>query len=399
MSNVRQIVIGETPDKPVLVLRPSSDLAGIKRGKTQEIDGPVGRAIAALQGLPEVLFKGYTGTTKLMEVQINGDLVRASDGVGYRAFAVGDGGIVESAKLLDPSHLPTLINVAAVWRLASIVVGQKYLADIQETLKKIEGCVSGIAAFQRDEQTSKIEFACDYLRQVQRSLSMGEREAAVRNQLESIEREMGAIQGHLKRRFYARLKSKIQSNELFGYRELLVALVDKMTDLHRLLSEHRLAGLARLGALQMLSMFPGGSGLQGARAEAVQEGAKQNRMMCDECASAMSAEVEAWTGRGEEFLTIAKESILPLPIKWFWSQRRPTGSATPKLDEAKRFADASIREAAIAEVKAAENFMSAVDSLNLQATRLEESKRYLVEWGEARPLRIGELAVSRGSRR
>lgn len=96
-----------------------------------------------------------------------------------------------------------MIDVAAVWRLASIVVGQKHLADISATLERIQKSVSDIANFQRDEQSSKIESAYDYLRQVQHALSCGERENAVRHRLESIEGEMDAIQRHMCKLFEA----------------------------------------------------------------------------------------------------------------------------------------------------------------------------------------------------
>jgi hypothetical protein len=58
-----------------------------KRGIEQPSDGALGKILAALQGRPDLLLAGYVGTTKLMEVQINRNLVRASDGMGFRAFA------------------------------------------------------------------------------------------------------------------------------------------------------------------------------------------------------------------------------------------------------------------------------------------------------------------------
>ena len=411
MTNIRQIVIGPSFDRPALVLRPSADLELFRGGKAQENDSTVGRTLALLQGLPELLLAGYAGTSKLMEVQINGDLVRAVDGVGYRAFAVGDSGIVENARLFDPSHLTTLIDVAAIWRLASIVVGQKHLADIQATLERIEQNVSDIANFQRDEQTSKIESAYDYLRQVQHALACGEREGAVRHRLEFIEAEMDTIQRHLAKLFEVRLDTRVKNQNLLGYDDIQQGLPEKLKRLQRLSREHRLAGLTRLGALQMLSIFPGGAGLRRARSEAIQEGAKQNKTMCADLQRVMPFEVSEWAGRSESVLVNIGEVLAGQSKFQEWLKHRllpeflrpatkresmlrgPTGSDTPRLDATKFASLAFIHSVAVTESESADRFLSAVSATERQVQMLEEPKRFLVEWGKAGPAQIREISA------
>ena len=56
-----------------------------------------------------------------------------------------DNGIVEQSRLFEPSRLTALVDVALIWRLASIVVAQKYLADISATLRNIEKGISSIS--------------------------------------------------------------------------------------------------------------------------------------------------------------------------------------------------------------------------------------------------------------
>jgi hypothetical protein len=67
-----------------------------------------------------------------MEVVINGDLVRAADGHGFRAIAMGAKGVREHARLFEVKNLQNVVNAAAVWQIASVLVAQKHLADISK---------------------------------------------------------------------------------------------------------------------------------------------------------------------------------------------------------------------------------------------------------------------------
>jgi hypothetical protein len=410
MSDIRQIVIGFSPERPALILRRGAELARFKHvGQEQDHDGAVGRALAALQGLPDLLFAGYAGSTKLMEVQIHGDLVRAADGVGYRAFSIGDGRIVEHAKLLDPSSLTALMDVAVLWRLASIVVAQKHLSDIGATLKSLEKGVSHIAQFQRDEQASKIESAYEYLRQVEQALSHGERESAVRHRLEAIEVDMDAIQRNLVKLFESTLDTRIKHENVVGYSDIEEGLPAKLEELQMLLREHRLAGWTRVGALQMFSVFPGEMGLKAVRAKAIEASATQNNSMCKQLEQVMSHEVSQWSGMAESVITNAsefvmgqskfhkwiKEKILPESLKvkdhYLSPLRGRTGSATPRLDALKFAARSKIHQAAKVEAKSAGRLMDATTSVNSLVCEVDEPKRYLVEWGRAGPTRILQI--------
>ena len=86
MAKDLQIVIGKSSEQAALIMRRCNDAKLFKRGIEQPSDGALGKVLTALQGLPDLLLAEYIGATKLMEVQINGDLVRASDGTGFRAL-------------------------------------------------------------------------------------------------------------------------------------------------------------------------------------------------------------------------------------------------------------------------------------------------------------------------
>lgn len=198
---------------------------------------------------------------------------------------------------------------------------------------------------------------------------------------------------------------------MLGYGDLQLGLPEKLEDLQRLLSEHRLAGLTRLGALQMLSMFPGGAALRSARAKAIQDAAEQNKTMCDDLQRVMSFEVAGWTGRTESVLINVGEllsgqskihrwlghNVLPRflrPANEGKSLLRgSTGSDTPRLDATKFASLALIRDVAITETDGADRFLSLVASTERQAQMLQEPKRYLVEWDETGPARIREMSA------
>lgn len=387
MPNVREIIIGKSWDSPALVLKP---LAGRKRfPKAKEIaDSPhLAHALMALQGLPDILLAAHVGTTKLMEVQIHGPLAEAAGGEGYRAFAMGENGIVEHATLFEPRVLEGLVNATAGWRIAAAVVGQKYLADIQATLAKIDQCVSGIAQFQRDEQRAKIESAFEYLRQVESALRNGEATAAVRHRLEVIEADMDVVQRHLFKLFETRLDTRIKDGELLGYDGLMRGFAAKLSDLHQLMREHRSAGLTRLCAAQALAFFPGETGLKSARATAIRRAAEQNLAMCSTLQSVISHEIQCLKRPAEAALVkigklLSAASKEPIPGL--------TGTATPWLDSFKAAATLTLAEWDRVESRSAGKLVEACESPTLANTQAP-SARFLVEWAAATPIRICKI--------
>lgn len=125
-----------------------------------------------------------------MEVVIDGALVRASDGNGFRAMSMGADGIREQARLFEAGDLTNLVNAAAVWQLASVVVAQKHLADISEKLTEIKEAVTSISDFLDAERRSVIQGTYQYLSQACEVLTQGELSPAIRLELESCEREL-----------------------------------------------------------------------------------------------------------------------------------------------------------------------------------------------------------------
>lgn len=106
---------------------------------------------------PSLLTVGKTLNSNLMEVTINGELSKAADGIGYRAFARGDKGqITEHAKLFEPKDLKKMVAATAVWQTLSMVVAQSHLSEINDKLEEIKKTVFQISDFQKNERTTKV---------------------------------------------------------------------------------------------------------------------------------------------------------------------------------------------------------------------------------------------------
>ncbi|GAB3419988.1 hypothetical protein NX774_08160 [Massilia agilis] len=168
-----------------------------------------------------------------MEVVINGELTPAADGIGWRAFATGPNGITEHARLLDADKLQNMINCAAVWQLASVIVAQKHLADISRKLDEIAKGVRGISNFLDDERRSMVEGAYSWLRQAIDAVTAGEMTPAVRHQLEGVERDLESILNHLIREFRRELLAPVKEDSI-GTEDQTDGLVRKAKHLEEL---------------------------------------------------------------------------------------------------------------------------------------------------------------------
>src|SRR5512139_1465824 len=84
----QRLLIGEHPEYPVITIEPSTAQQEYEEAHplpTQNAE--YARLSALVQAVPSLLVGGAAHGKKLMEVVINGELTRASDGNGFRAFA------------------------------------------------------------------------------------------------------------------------------------------------------------------------------------------------------------------------------------------------------------------------------------------------------------------------
>lgn len=267
-----QIVIGEHPAQPLVTVEVVKSTAEYKRAKPLDFThGPISRLATMLQAAPSILVAGEASGKRLMEVVVNGDLAAAADGNGVRGFTIGAGGIKEHARLFEASNLQNMINAAAIWQVASVVVAQKHLADISQKLDEIKAAVQGISRFLNSQRKARIEATYDYLAQACQALRAGELPHSIRNQLEACERDLLEIQHHLDKEYRERAANSVKHNELAGTGDLAVDISKKIDQLDELTGDMALCLKTRIAAWHVLSLYPGEAQLKLARRESIQQ--------------------------------------------------------------------------------------------------------------------------------
>jgi hypothetical protein len=229
-----------------------------------------GRLAAGLQAVPSLLVAQESGGRRLMEVVIQGDLVRASSGGGLRAWAVdANNRVAEHAQLFDAGKLQNMINAAAVWQVASVIVAQKHLADISAKLNEIKDCVQGIAHFLNEERRARLTGTYAYLELAVSAVGNGELSPAIRVELESCDRDLLQIQHHLQQELKRLCAKPVEHTEFAGTEDLARDASNKFNKLKSLADDVRLTLKTRALASYVLSLYPGESALKQARMDAL----------------------------------------------------------------------------------------------------------------------------------
>ena len=126
---------------------------------------------------------------------------------------LGQAASTNMARLFEIGNLQNVINAAAIWQVASVLVAQKHLADISSKLDEINDNIIALSQFLEDQRESRIRSAYDYLGQAYRALGSGELSGAVRNELENCERDLLEIQHHIEKEYRQRVEKKIEKRE------------------------------------------------------------------------------------------------------------------------------------------------------------------------------------------
>ena len=274
VEETRELLIGSDASQPALRIAPLIDEQRFAKTMPAQLQGGVaGRLSSVLQAAPALLTKNeLSNGRKYMEVVINGDLVRSSTGEGYRAFSVGAKGIKENAVLLDPSRLTNIVNAGAVWQVASVIVAQKHLADISSKLDTINKGIDRIQASLSAERRGLIVATHNYLRQATEAIRAGELPEALRNQLESCERDLLGAYEQLVAAFRERATEDVKHTETVGTEQLTADLKAKHKNLETLADELSLCIQTRVLAWYVWSVYPGEPSFKAARKSSIEEG-------------------------------------------------------------------------------------------------------------------------------
>ena len=266
------ITVGDTPTRPILTIAPLRSPRDFRKAKPLDLQSaPVSKLGALVQAAPSILVAGQAHGKRLMEVVINGDLVRAADGNGFRAFAMGMGKISEQARLFDVNALQNMINAAAIWQVASVIVAQKHLADISKKLGEIKDRVEAVAQFLDNQRQARLRSTYEYLAQVCNALDAGELPLAARIHLENCERDLLEIQHHLETEFRQKLKKKVEDGEFFGSKQMTVGISAKLDELGMIVEDLELCLKCRIAAWHVLCLYPGEPQLKAARRTSIEK--------------------------------------------------------------------------------------------------------------------------------
>lgn len=222
--------------------------------------------------IPSALTAADFGRDNYMQVLVHGPLALASAPESFLPFVRDSRGRTEELAQLGNSHeLRQLIGSGMGWQLSFITVAQKHLADIHKKLDYIKTGVEEIQGFLTNERRSRIAGTLDYLRQVVATLGQKESPAALRNQLEHIERELLQIQDHVMHDLGTstdKIGAIFQGR--FERRTTRVKTIQGRADaMYELEKEWLLCMVARVINWQVLSVFPGDKQFKLTRKESI----------------------------------------------------------------------------------------------------------------------------------
>lgn len=256
----KSIVLGTSADKPAMLITMSEDEAAFARAT--RLSGVrlnlADRMSAALQAVPSLLVQQAHQGRHLMEVVINNPLANSAKGDYFLPFARGaNGKMIEQAKLLNPSGLSSLVNAAAVWQVASVLVAQKHLTDIFAKLDEIKQGIDDLKYLIQDKLDGDIEGTYKYLRDVATTFERGEVPKFARLELEACRRQLLQIESGLTRMFNRRIEESIEHKETTGTGDLLNDTLRRYDDLDRIHGSLLTCLKAQALACHVLSLFPG----------------------------------------------------------------------------------------------------------------------------------------------
>lgn len=265
------IVIGTSPDAPMITVRPLSSLSALESAEPLDSNSraTVDRLSPLLQAVPSMLVAQQATGRQLMEVVIDGNLVAAADGNGLRAFAMGPQGIAEHARLFDAANLQHMINAAALWQVASVLVAQKHLADISRKLDGIQKGIGEISHFLDNQRKARITGTYKYLLQIHVALQGGELPDAARHELESCERDLIEILDHLMVEYRQKATEAVEAGN-WGTKRTCHGVDLKLTELGLLARDIAVCIETRIAAWVILSLYPGNSQQKMARRDSIE---------------------------------------------------------------------------------------------------------------------------------
>lgn len=295
-------------DEPVFALTILDEDEGRKQaaGLSRHAPSAFGRALEPLmQVAPSMATAGMAGSRQLMEVVINGPLVVAADGNGFRAITMGANGVQQNARLFEPKALQNVANAAAIWQLASVAVAQKHLADISATLKRVEDKVAGIQSMLEEERAALIEGALKYIHSARQAMQQGEFLDRTRDKLEDFEIQLEQAGTTLLRQIERVSKSELERDTVGCEGEYQSALA-KHQALAMRAAELVACAEVRLANWYLCSLYPDRSKMLESRMEQIQQFMARVARVQKQISEALDADCQKIDARFTSDETIAE---------------------------------------------------------------------------------------------
>ncbi|MEX1827045.1 hypothetical protein [Luteibacter sp. CQ10] len=269
--------IGASVDAPLLSLSGFDRELLPERARQVDIGSGLDRLSPLLQALPSQLVAGEVGAHHYLKCVVNGSLAQAADGNGLRGFVHGpDGKIVEHARFFEDDRLGNLVNGAALFQIASVLVAQKHLADISRKLNEVLEGIGRIETFQQNERKSAIEAAIGYMQEVAPLILSGDLSPVVHAQLEQYESGLRAAQSHLQKDIEAVIAevATFKDPDTFGTAGVTKALRLRQERFEDLVTQWKYCLAARFMACRLTACYPESVGFAMNRRDALEKAAQ-----------------------------------------------------------------------------------------------------------------------------
>lgn len=233
------IILGEDEQHPLVEISVTASKQDKEYKKIPFLDALSNIASVAAQAAPALMTAAEVANKHIMEVVIHGDLAKAADGNGLRAFSrATNGKFTEHARLYDADSLSNLVNAAAVWQIASVVVAQKHLADINRKLEDLQDGVNRVSDFQQTERKTRIQAIFDSLKEKIEFLIIAnpEQRKVILNAsiLSKYDDDLKQIYLHLKADLEKYGLQKVEHKEMFGTADLKADIEKKIKEVNEL---------------------------------------------------------------------------------------------------------------------------------------------------------------------
>lgn len=295
-------------NEPVFVMTMLDEAEGSKQvsGMSRHEPSAFGRALEPLMRVaPSMATAGMANGRQLMEVVINGPLVAAADGNGFRAMTMGANGVQQNARLFEPKALQNVANAAALWQLASVAVAQKHLADISATLKRVEDKVAGIQSMLEEERAALIDGALKYIHSARQAMQQGEFLKRTRDKLEDFEIQLEQAGTTLLRQIERESKSELERDTVGCEGEYQSALA-KHQALAARAAELVACAEVRLANWYLCSLYPDRSKMLESRMQQIQQFMDQVASVQKQLSGALDADCQKIDARFTADETIAE---------------------------------------------------------------------------------------------